>query len=113
MSTAPVTATIYVKASVSADEDGLPVDPTTATVSMLFSAVGADSPAASDAGWLTASWETDATRNPDRYYARCLTGPGTGGLITFAAGTTYAKWVKIEGINPELVILPAGEHRAT
>jgi hypothetical protein len=111
MSNAPATSTVYVKAAVSATEEGLTVNPTTATVTMLFSAVGADSPAPDDTNWKTASWETDATRSPDRYYARCLTGP-QGGEITFTEGT-YWVWVKIDGIDPEVPIIRAGEHVAT
>lgn len=112
MSSAPSTSSIYVKVPVAAIENGALVDPTTATVTMAFTAVGADAPAAGDSVWKTASWETDATGNPVVYYARCLTGPG--GAIQLTARTDYEVWVKIAGIDPEVpIIRAAAKHTAT
>lgn len=112
MSSAPAVSTIYVKVPVAATESGAVVDPTSGDVTMAFTAVGADAPAPGDSAWKAADWETDTTRDPDRYYARCLTGPD-GGVITLTAASEYDVWVKIVGIAPEIVILRAGRHTAT
>ena len=92
----------YVKVPVSAREDGAVVDPTADTVQMAFLTSG--SPGVSD--WKSGSWETDATTNPDTYYARCLVGP-SGGTITLTAGSTYQVWVKVTD-NPETPVKRAG-----
>lgn len=89
-------STEYVKVPISATEAGLPVDPTAGTVTMAFTAIGSD-PDVAD--WQTASWETDTTREPDRYFARCLVGPD--GEIELAADTKWWVWWKITGISPE------------
>jgi hypothetical protein len=78
----------YVRVSVHAKENGVVVNPTTDVVQMAFTA-GID-PVGGD--WKTASWETDATSEPDTYYARCLVGPG--GTVTLAAGR-YTVWLKL------------------
>lgn len=88
----------YVKVPIFGTEEGLPVDPTSSTVTMAFTAVGSE-PTSGD--WQTASWETDATRDPDRYYARCLVGPS--GTITLEDGT-YWVWWKIAGPDPEVPV---------
>jgi hypothetical protein len=90
----------YVRVPVAATVAGAPVNPTSGTVQMAFIA-GAAAPGGSD--WKTASWETDATTNPDTYYARCL----VGSAITLTAGTTYAVWVKITD-SPETPVKRAG-----
>lgn len=89
----------YVRVPVSATESGAAVDPTASTVTMAFTAVGAK-PSAFNA----ASWETDPTRSPSRFYARCVVGPS--GAATLASGT-YWVWVKISGISPETPVILA------
>lgn len=98
MATVDALSLQYVKVPISAEEEGVPIDPTAGTVTMAFLATGTK-PDTGD--WKTADWETDATRTPARYKARCLVGPG--GTVTLAAGT-YVVWWKITGITPEVPI---------
>ena len=91
----------YVKARVFAREDGAVVNPTADTVQMAFTLLDAE-PAGGD--WKTAEWETDATTDPDTYYARCLVGPS--GTVTLAEGT-YRTWVKLVD-SPETPVLRTG-----
>lgn len=91
----------YVKVPISATASGAAVDPTAGTATMAFVEVGT-APVSGD--FKTATWETDATRDPDRYYARCLVGPS--GTVTLAADT-YDVWVKITGISPEIPVIKA------
>ena len=93
----------YVKVAVSATDSGSAVDITSGTVTMAFTAVGTE-PVSGD--WKTASWETDATRTPNRYYARCLVGPS--GTVTLTDGT-YDVWVKVSGVGSEVPIIRAGQ----
>lgn len=90
----------FVRVKVAARESGVDVDPTLDTVSMAFISTGS---APGTADWKAASWETDASTDPDTYYARCLVG--TGGSAVLAADT-YAVWVKITD-NPEVPQLKA------
>lgn len=89
----------YVRVPVYAKEAGATVDPTGLTVQMAFTTT---TPVTGD--WKSASWETDATTDPDTYYARCLVGPA--GTITLSAGT-YLVWVKITS-SPEIPVKFAG-----
>ncbi|HXF71143.1 MAG TPA: hypothetical protein VNO79_00850, partial [Actinomycetota bacterium] len=58
------------------------------------------------ADWKAASWETDTSVTPNRYYARVLVGgQGTGATIELAPGV-YTAWVRITG-NPEKPVLRA------
>ena len=91
----------YVRVRVSAREDGVVVNPTADTVEMAFTLLDA-APVGGD--WKTAEWETDATTNPDTYYARCLVGPG--GTVTLAAGT-YRIWVRVTDA-PEVPVKRSG-----
>jgi hypothetical protein len=97
-------STEYVRVPVSAKASGSVVDPTADTVVMAFIA-GTSTPGVSD--WKTASWETDATTDPDTYYARCL----AGSAVTLTAGTTYMVWVKVTD-SPETPIKRCGLLRA-
>lgn len=90
----------YVLVPVSTKASGVVGNPTGDTVQMAFLTTEA-APGVSD--WKTASWETDATPDPDVYSARCLVG--TGGATTLAAGT-YNVWVKISD-SPETPVLRA------
>lgn len=83
----------YVKVPVRAVESGLTIDPTEATVTMAFVAIGTE-PASGD--FKTASWET-TEGTPDKYAAKCLVGPS--GAATPTEGT-YEIWVRIQD-NPE------------
>lgn len=89
----------YVRVPVSASAAGVAVDPTADTVQMAFLAT-ASAPVSGD--WKTASWETDASTNPDTYYARCL----VGSAVTLTAGT-YTVWVKVTD-SPETPVKRAG-----
>lgn len=85
----------YIRVQVSAKEDGVPVNPTADVVELAFMTSG--SPGTSD--WVTGEWETDATTNPDTYYARRLT-------LALAPGS-YDVWVRIHD-SPETVVRKAG-----
>lgn len=91
----------YVKVPVRAKASGAYPNITTDTVTMAFKAEGS-TPSGGD--FKTASWETDATTDPDTYYARCLVG--TGGDATLAAGV-YRIWVKVADA-PETPLLKSG-----
>ncbi len=80
-----VLSTTYVRATVSATEFGLLVNPTSGTVSFAFLS-NDSSPASGD--WKTGGWEATG----DSYYGRCLVG--TGGTVTLAAGT-YNVWIRV------------------
>jgi hypothetical protein len=87
------------KVPVSDISSGAAVDVTDgSTVEFAFTAVGAE-PESSD--WTSGTWETDSTREPDRYYARCLVGPS--GSIELADGV-YWVWVKIAGVGSEIPV---------
>lgn len=92
----------YVKVPVSATDSGASVNISTGTVTMAFTAVDTE-PVSGD--WKTATWETDATRSPARYYARCLVGPG--GTVTLTDGD-YDVWVKVTGVGSEIPVQKAG-----
>jgi hypothetical protein len=71
-------STEFVKQTVSAEEDGLPVDPHSLPVQMAFTLHRTD-PVPDD--WRSAQWEIDNTFSPPVYKVRCLVGPlGTGAL---------------------------------
>lgn len=90
----------YVRVPVRASEAGATVDISTLTVQVAFTAE--TTPVSGD--WKAAAWETDATTDPDTYYARCLVGPA--GTVTLAAGF-YSVWVKVTD-SPEIPVLLAG-----
>lgn len=91
-------STMYVRVSVSATDQGLPVDPTSSTVSFAFLPAGTD-PTVSD--YVSGSWETAN----DEYLARCLVGPD--GAATLTAGV-YTVWLKIV-LAPETIVESVGE----
>jgi hypothetical protein len=80
----------YVKVEVTRDDGS---NPTADTVKMAFMPDG-ETPSAGD--FKTSDWQTIG----DRYYIRCLIGPG--GQITLTAGF-WVVWVKITD-NPEIPI---------
>lgn len=90
----------YVRAEVQAKLSGAYVNPTADVVEMAFPAVTVD-----PSVWVTASWETDATASPTRYYARCLVGPS--GAITLTDGL-YDCWVRVTD-SPEIPVMKAGQ----
>lgn len=79
-------STTYVRATVSATENGQQADPTSGQVSFAFTANDVV-PASGD--WNTGSWDTALT---GEYLAQCLVGPS--GTVTLAAGS-YDVWVKV------------------
>ena len=82
---------------------GVYVNPTADVVQMAFVTTGV--PAGGD--WKSASWETDATTEPDTYTVRCLVGgTGTGATAELAAGS-YTIWLKITD-SPEVPVQPVG-----
>lgn len=96
MSTHRISSTTreYVRVRVAAVESGVTVDPTTATVEFAAVAVAAE-----PSTWTAGGWETDATTDPDSYYARILvSGPGGGGALTLADGT-YDWWIRITDVT--------------
>jgi len=76
-----------VQAGVEADSDGLPYDPTGATVAFAFLTSNLDKPEAGD--WKAGTW--DVTRI-GTHVAEALVG--TGGVVALAAGNYYV-WIKI------------------
>lgn len=86
----------YIRVAVSATEAGADVDVSALPVSFAFTAIGAE-----PASWTGGAWETDATTDPDTYYARILvSGTGGGGGVELADGR-YDVWVKVTD-NPEV-----------
>lgn len=98
-------STEYVRVPVAAEDQGVPVNPTGATVEMAFPAEGVD-PVTDD--WQAAAWETVATTTPDTYLARVLVGTGD---LNLAAGN-YDVWVRVTS-SPETVVHRAGWLRIT
>jgi hypothetical protein len=96
------TSTRYVKARVSAEIAGAPVDPTSDAVAMAF--LGNPDAIPSEGDFSAGSWETDATTTPATYRARRLV---TAGDLT--PGIYYA-WVKVVH-SPETIIEPSGPFR--
>jgi hypothetical protein len=94
----------YVRVPVFAKEGAAVVNPTADTVQMAFLA-GEGPPAAGD--YKAASWETDASTEPDTYYARCLIGPGGAIVLT---PDTYSVWVKVTDV-PETPVREVGQLR--
>lgn len=91
----------YVRVRVFAKNAGAAVNPTADVVEMAFKSDGTE-PSTPD--WKTAAWETDATTDPDTYYARCLVGPG--GTVTLTDGS-YDVWVRVTD-SPEIPVKKAG-----
>ena len=81
------TSLARVQAGVEADADGLPYDPTDATVQFAFLSSSLDKPEAGD--WKAGTW--DVTRI-GTYVAEVLVG--TGGAVALTAGVYYV-WIKI------------------
>lgn len=90
------TSTARVQATVEADADGLPYDPTAATVDWAFLTSTLEKPQAGD--WKTGNW--DVTRIGS-YVAQCNVGPA--GVVELQPGNYYA-WIRITdpaaGENP-------------
>lgn len=103
------TSLVEVLADVSAVRSGAAVNPSANTVQAAFitSPPETASPGVSD--WKTASWETDATTDPDQYAAKCLVGPS--GAVTLTAGTYYM-WLKITD-SPEVPVTYSGIVKVT
>jgi hypothetical protein len=84
---------------VSADSNGAPVDPTSATVEVAFMASYAD-PGEGD--WHAATWDTTLIRT----YVACVKTGATGAELT--AGRYYT-WVRItDPSSAEIVVRPTG-----
>jgi hypothetical protein len=89
----------YVQVSVAARASGAWINPTGNIVQMAFKTSG--DPVSGD--FKTASWDTDATTDPDTYIARCLvSGVGGGGAAELAAGS-YWCWFKMTA-SPEIPV---------
>jgi hypothetical protein len=89
VTTIPSVSTEPVRIPVRVTENGLPGDPTTATVSAAFLADVDDEPTAGD--WVMATWETSGSNGT--HYANCLIGPG--GTKTLTDGTWHV-WIRIQ-----------------
>jgi hypothetical protein len=90
----------YVRVPVKAKEAGVVVDPTNPLLTVQMAFTDGSDPSA----WTTAAWETDATTEPDTFFARVLVGgTGSGAAIELARGT-YTGWVKITA-TPEVPVL--------
>jgi hypothetical protein len=90
-------STRFVKCTVSAQENGLLIDPTTGTIEFAFMA---DSVEPASLNWKTGSWEIGL----GEYLGRCLVGPS--GTITLAA-SSYDVWVRYTKA-PETIIEKIG-----
>lgn len=93
----------YLRVPVAAETAGLVVDPTTQPVTIAVVPTGTE-PVLGD--FDTAAWETNATTDPDTYYAYVLIGPPPG-LVTLTAGSIYDVYIKIIA-NPETIIRNTG-----
>lgn len=100
METISAASTIYVRATVNADdEQNLPRNPTGDTVEIGFSLTSA-----APGSFMTAAWVTVTNASPVIYRARVLVPAGT-----LVAGT-YTMWLRITD-NPETPVIPAGQIR--
>ena len=88
-------STEYVRVAIDAG-----VDPTADNVQMAFPVTGV---APESADWKSATWESTG----GTYYARCLVGPGFGGVVSLTAGGLYDVYVKVAD-NPETVVRNTG-----
>ena len=88
----------FIRVPVSAEEDGLAVDPTGDVVEMAIVTASTD-PVGGD--WNTAAWETAGSI----YYARLLVGPGSS--FGALSAKTYDVWVKVTD-SPEIPAMRAG-----
>jgi hypothetical protein len=93
----------YLRIPVAAVVSGSAIDPTSDVVQIAIVTTG-NTPVTLD--WKSATWETDATTDPDTYYARLLVGPAPG-VQTLTAGQIYDTYVKVAD-NPETVVRNAG-----
>ena len=91
-------STEYVKAAVAATIDGAVVNPTSDTVTVAWMRPSNEP---GDSDYASASWETDATTNPDTYLARRLITAGD-----LAVGP-WVMWVKVAH-SPETIVRAAG-----
>jgi hypothetical protein len=92
----------FYRVPVSAKEAGTPVNPTALVVQFQLMSDGEPS------SWVNGEWETDATTDPDTYYARITVGgTGTGAAIEKAVAT-YTAWLKIVGAT-ETPVRPVGQ----
>lgn len=98
-----------VLAGVTARRNGAAVDPTGNTVQMAFLDEPPEVASPESGDWKTASWETNATTDPDQYEAKCLVGPS--GTTTLTAGVYYV-WVKVTD-SPEVPAKYSGTIRIT
>lgn len=91
-----VLSTVYVKARITAQKNGVYYDPTADLVEVAFVGPGV-TPVPAD--WHVASWETAGTTV---HYARLLVGPA--GLVLPTG--TYVMWIRVTDA-PEIPVLPA------
>jgi hypothetical protein len=94
----------YIKVPVNVKKNGVYVDPSAANVYMAFLSTRTAAPITND--WKTSSWEPGLG---NKYYIRCLVGPG--GTTTLTAGI-YWVWIKIVD-SPETPIRQVGSIRIT
>lgn len=95
--TIPSCSTEYVRVEVSATQSGQPIDPTSGSPSMAFTAVGAE-PDSGD--WNPAAWDTTSYRGI--WAIQCLIGPGG---VTLVDGE-YQVWWRVQ-LDEEDVQRPA------
>ena len=95
----PALSLEYIRVRISAQKNGVVINPTSDAVQMSFPAQGA-----APSAWNVGSWETATVNGSTEYYARCLVGPG--GTVTLTAGK-YDIWVKITD-SPEIPVIFGG-----
>lgn len=94
----------YVRWPVWAEQGGVIVDPTSATVEAAFVPADATDPQTGD--WKAAAWTTTAIGG---FVAQCLVGPG--GSFVPTAQTLYNCWLRITFAGGEQVVRQTGQLR--
>lgn len=92
-------STQYIQVPVTALESGLPVNPTSNTVSIAF-VLGRLNPVTAD--WQTGTWQTSSVNG--QYFAQVLVGPD--GAVTLTEGA-WTVWLQVVA-SPETVIIQTG-----
>jgi hypothetical protein len=95
--TQSVLSTQYIQIQITAMASSGIYDPTGDVVQFAFTPVGF--PSQQPVTWYAGSWETDPG---PVYWAQCLIGPGSGGVV-LAAGL-WEVWVKVTD-DPEIPVL--------
>ncbi len=94
----------FIRVPVRAREAGIVVNPTGNAVALAFKSSGA--PIGGD--FIAGAWETDATTDPDTYFARIRVGGTGSGATVELADAKYRVFVKITA-TPEIPVIESDE----